>query len=126
MGTDGKKKILAVDDDFDTLDIIKIKMESAGYEVDTATDGQTALNKIKSSPPDLLICDVMLPRLSGFKVSRLLKFDSGLKHIPIILLTARTQNQDQDIGKTVGAEEYMTKPFDPDALLSLVKRHLKD
>lgn len=124
MDPTSKKKILAVDDDLDTLDIIRIKLEGAGYAVDTATDGHAALHKIKMDVPDLLILDIMLPKLSGFKVARILKFDSVLKTLPIIILTARTQAKDRTLGKQVGAEEYVTKPFDPDSLLSLVNKHI--
>ncbi len=125
MDMSGKKRVLAADDDLDTLDIIKIKLEGAGYQVDTVTDGRMALSKVRSEPPDILILDVMLPKLNGFKVARLLKFDAKLKSMPIILLTARTQAQDQNIGEMVGVEEYVTKPFDPNALLALVNRYLQ-
>ena len=125
MEIGAKKKVLAVDDDLDTLDIIKIKLEGSGYSVETATDGQMALAKVKSAPPDLIILDIMLPKLSGFKVARLLKFDKNLTHIPILFLSARTQKLDQDTGDSVGAEEYITKPFDLEALLSLVNRYLR-
>ena len=119
-----KKKILVVDDDLDTLDIVKIKLESAGFKVITSADGVDAISKINSDNPDLVILDVMLPKVNGFKIARLIKFDERLRHIPLFLFTARTQKSDIDLGNSVGADEYITKPFDPEDLLAKVNSHL--
>jgi len=119
------KTILACDDDLDTLNIIKIKLEAQqNFKVVTARDGQQALTLIRQHKPDLIILDVMMPKLSGFKVARLVKFDSKSKQIPLILLTARTQEADRSLGTSVGAELYLTKPFDPEQLLKEVLRLL--
>lgn len=120
------KTILACDDDLDTLNIIKIKLEAQqNFKVMTARDGQQALTLIRQHKPDLIILDVMMPKLSGFKVARLVKFDSKSKRIPLILLTARTQEADRSLGTSVGAELYLTKPFDPEQLLKEVLRLLE-
>ena len=123
MDSNGKV-ILAVDDDLDTLNIIRVKLEAHQFKVVTARDGQQALGVIRQQSPDLIIMDVMMPKLSGFKVARLIKFDSKSKQIPLILLTARTQEADRALGLQVGADVYMTKPFDPEHLLREVKRLL--
>lgn len=118
-----KKIIFVVDDDLDTLDIVKIKLEGAGFKVIAIAEGGSVLDKVAAEIPDLIILDVMLPKLNGFKIARLLKFDERFKHIPIFLFTARSQKSDVDIGRNVGVEEYITKPFDPDKLLAKVKEY---
>lgn len=119
-----KKTVLVVDDDLDTLDIVKIKLEGAGFNVVIVSDGAAAMNSINTSPPDLIILDVMLPKMNGFKIARLLKFDDRFRHIPLFLFTARSQKSDIDLGRDVGADEYVTKPFDPQELLEKVKGYL--
>ena len=118
------KTVLAVDDDLDTLNIITLKLEAHQIKVTTARDGQQALLLARESSPDLVILDVMMPKLSGFKVARLLKFDKKFRDTPLILLTARTQEADRALGNEVGADLYVTKPFDPDELLKEVQRLL--
>ena len=119
------KKILLIDDDLDTLNILRIKLEAHDYQVVTGRDGQEALSLIREHKPDLIVLDVMMPKISGFKVARLIKFDAKSKHIPLILLTARTQEADRTLGLEVGADVYVTKPFEPEALLQEVNRLLE-
>lgn len=121
---DPRALILVADDDLDNLNIIKLKLEGNGLEVVTARDGDQALRMAREQPPALIILDVMMPKLSGFKTARLIKFDSKLKAVPLILLTARTQETDRSTGGEVGADLYLTKPFDPEHLLKEVKRLL--
>ena len=83
------------------------------------------LNKAKNENPDLIILDLMLPKMNGYKIARLLKFDQKYKNIPIIMLTAKAQESDKKLGFQTGADEYMTKPFEFDELLSTIERHLK-
>ncbi|MDP8229653.1 MAG: response regulator [Candidatus Gorgyraea atricola] len=85
----------------------------------------TALNKARGEKPDLIIMDLMLPKLDGFKVSAMLKFDENYKDIPIIILTARAGETDKKKGKDVHADAYITKPFEPEALLAKIKELLK-
>ena len=116
--------ILVADDDLDNLNIIKLKLTAHGLDVVTARDGEQALRMARESPPSLIILDVMMPKLSGFKAARLIKFDARLSNIPLILLTARTQDTDRSTGEEVGADLYLTKPFDPEVLLKEVQRLL--
>ena len=118
------KTILVVDDDLDTLNILLMKFEAHGLKVVTARDGQQALRMAREQSPDLIILDVMMPKLSGFKVARLIKFDAKSRQIPLILLTARTQEADRSLGMEVGADLYVTKPFDPESVLKEVQRLL--
>jgi DNA-binding response OmpR family regulator len=119
-----QKTVLVVDDDQDTLNVIQMKLESQQFKVVTTLDGAEALRLIRECKPDLIILDVMVPRLSGFKLARLVKFDMKSKGIPLILLTARTREVDRNLGLEVGANLYMTKPFDPETLLKEVQRLL--
>jgi len=110
-------RILIVDDEEDLVLALKTRFLAAGYEVEVAHDGLEALKKGRSLDPDLIILDVMLPRMDGFKVCRLLKFDKRYAKIPILLLSARGREMDQNMGISVGADYYMTKPFDSALLL---------
>lgn len=119
------KKILVVDDETTAVDLVKMRLEASGdYEVLVAHDGQEALTKARAENPDLIILDVMLPKFEGYQVCRMLKFDAKYKKIPIIMLTARTQDSDQKTGYQTGADAYMTKPFDASALLAKIEELL--
>jgi two-component system, OmpR family, alkaline phosphatase synthesis response regulator PhoP len=118
------KKILVVDDEPDLVETVRYPLEMEGYQVLVAYNGEDGLNQARKDGPDLIILDLMLPKLDGYKVCRLLKFDERYKHIPILMLTAKTQEKDKLLGKETGADEYMTKPFDIDKLLEKVKSYL--
>ncbi|MGD9579890.1 MAG: response regulator transcription factor [Vampirovibrionia bacterium] len=118
------KKILIVDDEKDIVETLKFILESEGYDCVVAYDGEEALSLAKNVNPDLIVLDVMLPKINGYKVCRLLKFDSKYKHIPILMVTARTQAEDKIIGEETGANEYITKPFDIETITTLVKQYL--
>lgn len=115
------KKIIIVDDEPDILKTIEIFLKGEGFNVITAADGITALDKIRRERPDLVILDIMLPKLDGYKVCRMLKFDSKFKTIPVVILTARAQEVDEKKAKEVHADAYITKPFQPDVLLEKIK-----
>ena len=117
--------IVAADDDVDTLNVIKVKLEAHGLRVITVRDGQQALVAVRQHRPALVILDVMMPRLNGFQVARMIKFDKQLKATPVLMLTARSQETDRSLGTQVGADEYLTKPFDPQLLLDMVTNCLK-
>lgn len=119
-----RKKILVVEDETDLVEMIKMRLEANDYEVIAAYDGQEALDKARKEKPDLIILDLMLPKMDGYKVCRLLKFDEKYKKIPIILFTARAQESDKKIGEEVGADAYITKPFEPQTFLSKIKELL--
>ncbi|MDD4179861.1 MAG: response regulator [Candidatus Margulisbacteria bacterium] len=115
------KRILVVDDEPDVASLLTLMLKSQGYEVIAAGDGQEALEKARSENPDLILLDVMLPRLDGYKVARMLKFDENYSHIPIIMLTAKIQDRDKQTGLEMGANDYVTKPFDTAQLLAKIK-----
>lgn len=119
-----KKKILIVDDEPDIVETLKFLIESEGFESITALDGEDALKKAKEENPDVMILDVMLPKINGYKVCRLLKFDNKYKHIPILMVTARSQEEDKIIGEETGADEYITKPFDIEEVLQKIHFYL--
>jgi DNA-binding response OmpR family regulator len=119
-----QKRILIADDEEDMVATLQFTLNQEGYQCLTAYDGQEALDKAKSENPDLIILDIMMPKMNGYKVSRLLKFDKRYKHIPIIMLTARTQEKDKKLGEETGADMYITKPFEMDALVNTIKNML--
>ncbi len=118
------KNILIVDDEQDIVESLKFILEAAGYNCYTAFDGEEGLRLAKEIMPDLIILDVMMPKINGYKISRLLKYDSKYKNIPILMITARSQEEDKLIGEETGADEYITKPFDLDDVLKQVEKYL--
>ena len=118
------KKVLIVDDERDIVETLRFILECENLDCLVAYDGEEALNLAKTQNPDLIILDVMLPKINGYKVCRLLKFDAKYKHIPILMVTAKTQEEDKIIGEETGANEYVTKPFDIETLTKLVKKYL--
>jgi len=121
-----KKRILLVDDEVQLVEMMKMRLEANNYEIITAYDGQEALEKARNEKPDLIILDLMLPKLDGYTVCRMLKFDEKYKSIPIVMFTARVQESDKKMGQEVGADAYITKPFDPQALLSKIKEFIHE
>ena len=115
-----KRKILVVEDEAELTGAIQIRLEQAGYEVLTAYDGQEALEKARVENPDLIVLDLMLPKMDGYKVCRMLKFDEKYKKIPVVMLTARAQEKDEDLGYEVGADAFITKPFKYQVLLAKI------
>jgi DNA-binding response OmpR family regulator len=120
-----KKRILVVDDEVDLVETVRFSLELEGWDVLIAYNGEEGLNQARKESPDLILLDLMLPKLDGYKVCRLLKFDERYKHIPILMLTAKTQEKDKILGKETGADEYITKPFDIDELMKKVKNYLR-
>ena len=121
-----RKKILVVEDEADFSRALQAVLEHEGFEVHTATTGKEGLTLAKSLTPDLIILDVMLPELDGYKVCRLLKYDERYKKIPIIMLTARAQEEDKILGKQTGADVYMVKGQGPELLIEQVKAILSE
>ncbi|MFQ5752183.1 MAG: response regulator [bacterium] len=119
------KKILIIEDYMNIVEILSMRLQAMGYEVVAAYDGQNGLNLARKEKPDLIILDVMLPKMSGYKVCRLLKFDSKFKHIPIIMLTSRETETNEQIGRDMGAEEYVYKSDQKGTLLKLIHKYLK-
>jgi DNA-binding response OmpR family regulator len=117
--------VLVVDDEADLVRILQFGLQAIGYHVDTASDGQEGLKKARELKPDIILLDLMLPKLDGYKVCRLLKFDERYKNIPIIILSARTQEGDQLLAMEMGANRFVTKPYDFAEVLSHIETLLK-
>jgi DNA-binding response OmpR family regulator len=117
-------RILAVDDSPTVLEMLKAILVAGDYEVITASDGQEALSVAREETPDLILLDVMLPKLDGYRVCRLLKFDQKYKGIPIIMLTAKAEDAAVATGMRTGADQYLTKPVEPERLLAAVAEEL--
>ena len=113
--------VLAADDDEDILELIVFRLERSGYTVLQAHDGAQALELARSSRPDLAVLDVMMPKMDGFEVTRRLREDEATSKMPIILLTARSQEADVERGFDAGADDYIRKPFSPQELRSRVQ-----
>ena len=124
LGSNGKKKVLVVDDDPLVVKILRGPLLKAGYDVDVASQGLEALEKVKEHRPDLIILDILMPLLDGFKVARFLKFDKRFKDIPIIVLTSRATEGERKMGKQVGADEFLYKPFRIPQVMDVVQRYL--
>ena len=116
------EKILVVDDEKPIADILRYNLEQAGYEVIVAYDGEEAVAKAKSAAPDLMILDIMLPRLDGFSVCRQVRTFS---QVPILMLTAKEEELDKILGLELGADDYVTKPFSPREIVARVKAILR-
>ena len=121
-----KKRILAVDDTPEILELLKLLLTENGFEVVTAGDGIEALESVrkKDNLPDLILLDLMLPRLDGYKVCRRLKYSKEYKQIPIIMLSGLSESRDKLLGLASEANDYMTKPFQPEELLQKIKKLL--
>ena len=117
-------RILIIDDDAENRDLLRARLEQAGHEVSEAKDGSEGLDTFNANPPDLLLLDVMMPRTDGWHVCRSLKADPKTRNIPIVMLTALTQEIQELRGYESGANEYLTKPWDPRQLLDTVDRLL--
>jgi len=118
-------RILVVDDEPDVLELIEFNLKAAGFEVATAVDGEEALKKARSAPPELIILDIMLPEIDGMQVCKTLKREPATASIPIILLTAKAAEIDRVLGLELGADDYVTKPFSPRELILRVKGLLR-
>ena len=122
---DTRTKILIVDDELDTLLPLKRALEMEDFNVVEARDGVEALEKVRAEIPDLVLLDLMLPRINGFEVCQRLKQDEATSYIPIIMLTAKGETSDKIEGIEIGADDYVTKPFNLDELKARVKAVLR-
>lgn len=118
-------RILAVDDTPENLEILRMRLEANGYEVATAADGEEGLAKARELAPDLILLDIMMPKLDGISVVRMLKQDTSLQAIPVILVTAKADTRDVVEGLDAGGDDYLTKPFEHQALLARVRSMLR-
>jgi two-component system alkaline phosphatase synthesis response regulator PhoP len=120
-----KQRILVVDDDREVVRLMQAYLERAGYEVMIAYDGQSAVHMLRREKPDLLLLDLMLPDQDGFDITRLMRGDPTLADIPIIMLTARVDVTDRIVGLEMGADDYVTKPYDPREVVARVRARLR-
>jgi len=117
--------ILVVDDDKDIVRLVRTYLEKAGYQVLTAYDGKTAMQILRHDRPALLVLDLMLPDHDGWDITRMVRQDNALKQLPIIMLTARIDDMDKIVGLELGADDYITKPFNPREVVARVRSVLR-
>ena len=119
------RRILVVDDDREVVRLIRAYLEQAGFEVLTAYDGEAAVHMLRREQPDLLLLDLMLPGRDGWDITRLVRADPALAHLPIIMLTARVDDTDKIVGLELGADDYVTKPYNPREVVARVRARLR-
>jgi two-component system alkaline phosphatase synthesis response regulator PhoP len=119
------QRILVVDDDREIVRLVKAYLERSGYEVLAAYDGESALHMLRRERPDLMLLDLMLPGRNGLDVTRVVRGDGSLAALPIIVLTARVEDQDKIVGLELGADDYVTKPFNPGEVVARVRAVLR-
>ena len=120
-----RERILVVDDEEDLLELVNYNLSREGYRVETVATGEAALAAARRHLPDLIVLDLLLPNVDGLEVCRLLKSDPQTKAIPVIMLTAKSEESDMVTGLELGADDYMTKPFSPRVLLARIKAMLR-
>ncbi len=114
-------RVLVVDDDEVIRRLIAVNLQLEGFDVETAVDGQDCLNKVTEIDPDVITLDVMMPRLDGWETAVQLRKSPETAHIKVVLITARAQEDDKTRGSHVGADAYLTKPFDPNEMIRVVR-----
>lgn len=123
--TTQSQKILVVDDDKDIVRLVRAYLEQSGFSVDIAYDGGTAMQKIRAETPELVVLDLMLPDTDGWAITRTVRADPKLAALPIIMLTARTEDVDKIVGLELGADDYIAKPFNPREVVARVRTVLR-
>ncbi|MDC7231718.1 MAG: response regulator transcription factor [Spirochaetales bacterium] len=118
-------RILIIEDESDIRELISFNLEMSGFEVFTARDGEEGIELLNDNPVDLIILDLMLPGIDGFQVCKYLKKDPDTRNIPVIMLTARSEDDDIVYGLEIGADDYITKPFSPRILIARVQTALR-
>ncbi len=119
------ERILVVDDDKEIVRLVRSYLEKAGYGVLSAYDGESALHTLRREKPDLLVLDLMLPDRDGWDITRIIRGDAHLAALPIIMLTARVDDSDKIVGLEIGADDYITKPFNPREVVARVRALLR-
>ena len=116
-----RRKVLVVDDEPDVLLLCRVNLEFEGYEVIEAADGEAAMERVREDRPDVVLLDVMMPKMDGWQVLEAIKGDEDISCVPVVMLTAKVQDQDQIRGWSQGAADYITKPFSPLALSQVLQ-----
>ena len=125
MATDGKPRILIVDDEPDLVAVLRLGLQMEGFDVIEAADGEEGLRKAQQEKPDLVVLDLMLPRMDGYQVCRTLKFDARFKSLPIFILSARPGEKDKRLALDMGADVFIGKPYDLKDLVKRIRQRLK-
>ena len=125
MDTGSGRKILIIEDETDVADLLTLNLRKAGYRISTAVDGTSGLQKARDDKPDLIILDLMLPKMSGLEVCKILKGDTATAQLPILMLTARAEEIDRIVGLEFGADDYVTKPFSPREIVLRIRAILR-
>ena len=120
-----KEKILIVEDEKDIIKMLEYNLEKEGFKTVSIRNGEEALESVKKTKPDIIILDLMLPGIDGLEVCKSLKNDDKTSYIPIVMLTAKSQESDKIVGLELGADDYMTKPFSPRELIARIKAVLR-
>lgn len=115
-------RILITEDEPNIVESLTFILNRAGYDVSSVTDGETAMHRLRSNPPDIMVLDVMLPKLNGFEVLKLVKSDPLLKSLPVVILTAKGQTHDRQLAEEIGADAFVTKPFSNRDLIDQIKK----
>jgi len=119
------KRIQVIEDDKDIVELVRYNLEKDGFQVIASSDGATGLAQIRKAPPDLVVLDLMLPKLSGLDICKEVRKDASLNRLPILILTAKGEEADRVVGLELGADDYVTKPFSPRELVARVKALLR-
>jgi phosphate regulon transcriptional regulator PhoB len=119
------RRVLLIEDDRDIIELVRYNLEREGFQVAAVTDGAAGLAQVRKTPPDLLLLDLMLPKLSGLEICKEIRRDQSLNRLPILMLTARGEEADRVVGLEMGADDYVTKPFSPRELGARVKALLR-
>ena len=122
--SDSKPRVLIVDDEPDLLSVLHFGLDVEGFDVLEASDGEQGLNMAREHTPDLIVLDLMLPRMDGYKVCRALKFDERYRRIPVFILSARSGETDRRLALDLGADAFITKPYDMKDLVSRIRNRL--
>jgi DNA-binding response OmpR family regulator len=125
METGSGRKILIIEDESDVADLLTLNLRKAGYKASTAPEGASGLQKARDDRPDFIVLDLMLPKMSGLEVCRILKSDRATAHIPILMLTAKAEEIDRIVGLEFGADDYVTKPFSPREIVLRIRAILR-
>jgi two-component system phosphate regulon response regulator PhoB len=125
MDAGSGRKILIIEDERDVADLLALNLRKGGFRVSTAADGASGLHSARDDRPDFIILDLMLPKMSGLEVCRILKGDTATAHIPILMLTAKAEEVDRIVGLEFGADDYVTKPFSPREVMLRVRAILR-
>jgi DNA-binding response OmpR family regulator len=125
MDIASRRRILIIEDERDVADLLALSLRNAGFNASAAADGASGLQKVRDERPEFIILDLMLPKMSGLEVCRILKSDTATAHIPILMLTAKAEEIDRIVGLEFGADDYVTKPFSPREVMLRIRAILR-